>query len=231
MTSRKRMRPVVPRAARGGDGMAAAGSWATFAALLLAASVSPFDYSILNVALPTIARDTRATSADLEWMVVSYAIAYVAVMLIGASAGDRLGRRRVLNLGLLAFGLASVGAYMASTPTQIIAARSAMGLGSSLIVPMSLSLIQTSGTAAQRAGAIRIWGAMAGLSLALGPVAGGALISGSGWRAIFALDATAAAAALLLSLMFVTESRSAEPGSVDWLGSALSVVALLCLLW
>src|SRR6267143_3032549 len=154
--------------------------------LLLAAFAINLDTTIVNVALPTLVRKLHASNAQLQWVVDAYNLVFAALLLASGSLSDRLGRKGMLLAGLAVFGLASVAGGLTSTPGQLIVARCVMGLGAAMIFPATLSLISNVFTdRTERARAIGLWGATAGIAIALGPIVGGWLLEHFSWASIF----------------------------------------------
>src|SRR4051794_5211326 len=155
-------------------------------ALLLASFAINLDTTIVNVALPSLVRELNASTTQLQWIVDAYSLVFAALLLAAGSLSDRVGRKGVLLGGLAVFGLASAAGGFTTSPEQLIVARSAMGLGAALIFPATLSLISNVFTErAERARAIGLWGASAGVAIALGPIAGGWLLEQFSWTSIF----------------------------------------------
>src|ERR1035437_9773243 len=156
------------------------------AALLLAAFAINLDTTIVNVALPTLVRELHASNSQLQWIVDAYNLVFAAFLLAAGSLSDRLGRKGVLLAGLGLFGLASAAGGLTSDAAQLIAARCLMGLGAAMVFPATLSLITNVFTGrAERARAIGLWGATAGMAIALGPIVGGWLLERFSWPSIF----------------------------------------------
>ena len=154
--------------------------------LLLAAFAINLDTTIVNVALPTLVRELHATNSQLQWIVDAYNLVFAALLLAAGSLSDRLGRKGMLLAGLGVFGLASVLGGLADTSGQLIAARCFMGLGAAMVFPSTLSLISNVFTErTERARAIGLWGATAGIAIALGPIVGGWLLGRFSWSSIF----------------------------------------------
>src|SRR4051794_31300609 len=165
------------------------------------------DVSIVNVALPSIRADLEPSAAGLQWVVDGYAIALASLMLAGGTVGDLHGHRRVVLAGLALFGAASLAGGAAPTNAVLVAARVTQGVGAALLLPGTLAIITHAfPEAGERARAIGIWAAVAGLSLPAGPVVGGLLVSGPGWRWVFLINLPIVAAAAVLTARLVRES-------------------------
>src|SRR5205809_4115029 len=143
------------------------------------------DGTVVNVALPVLQRDLRATVADLQWIVVAYALSMAALTLVGGALGDRYGRRRIYALGIAIFAVASLACALAPNVILLIWARAAQGIGGALLVPGSLAIITASIGEERRGRAIGTWSGFTTLTTALGPVLGGWLIDNASWRAVF----------------------------------------------
>src|SRR4029077_1726110 len=190
--------------------------------LLLAAFVINLDITIVNVALPTLVRELHASNSQLQWVVDAYNLLFAALLLASGSLSDRLGRKGFLLAGLVVFGAASVAGGLTDTPGQLIDARSFMGLGAAMIFPATLSLISNVFTErAERARAIGLWGATAGIAIALGPIAGGWLLERFSWTSIFFAMAPVAALAAGLVAYSVPTSRDPHAPRVDRSGFIL----------
>src|ERR1700742_650514 len=156
------------------------------ASLLLAAFVINLDTTIVNVALPSLVRQLRASNSQLPWVVDAYHLVFAGSVLAAGSLSDRFGRKGMLLAGLAVFGLASLAGGLTADPGQLIVARAAMGVGSAMVFPSTLSLISNVFTErGERARAIGLWGAITGAAIALGPIVGGWVLELSGWRSIF----------------------------------------------
>jgi MFS family permease len=149
------------------------------------------DNTILNVALPTLQQSLSATTSQLQWTVDAYLLAFAGLLLAAGNLGDRTGRRRALQAGLVTFGAGSALAAVSGTAGQLIASRALMGAGGALIMPSTLSIITSMFTGAPRARAIALWTALAGTGIALGPVTGGWLLQRYWWGSVFLVAATA----------------------------------------
>src|SRR3954464_10292746 len=185
------------------------------------------DVSIVNVALPSIRAELEPSAAGLQWIVDGYAIALASLMLAGGTIGDLHGHRRVVLTGLALFGLASAAAGAAPSTGVLVAARVAQGVGAALLLPGTLAIIAHAfPEARERARAIGVWAAVAGLSLPAGPVLGGLLVAGPGWRWVFLVNLPIVAAAAVLTGRLVRESADPRGRRLDVPGIALGTVAL-----
>ena len=185
------------------------------------------DITALNVALPVIGQDLGASISGLQWTVDAYMVVMASLLMLGGSLGDRLGRRRVFVTGLSVFSAASVLCALAPSVELLVAARALQGVGAAMLNPVAMSIITNTFTdPRERAQAVGVWGAVFGVSMALGPIAGGALVSAAGWESIFLLNLPIGIAAIALTLRFVPESRAPATRRFDPVGQAL-VFALL----
>src|SRR2546426_6608805 len=176
--------------------------------LLLAAFVINLDITIVKVALPTLVRELHASNSQLQWVVDAYSLVFAALLLASGSLSDRLGRKGFLLAGLGVFGVATFAAGLTTTAGQLIVARCFMGLGAAMIFPATLSLISNVFTErGERARAIGLWGATAGVAIAMGPIAGGWLLERFTWTSIFFAMAPVAAGAAAFVAWTVPTSR------------------------
>ncbi len=168
-------------------------------ALLLAAFLVNLDTTLVNVALPAMVRELHATTTQLQWVVDSFNLVFAALLLTFGSSSDRFGRKGMLLAGLAVFGAASLAGGFTTSPAQLIVARSVMGLGAAMTFPATLSLISNVFTERrERARAIGLWGAIAGVAIAMGPIVGGWLLEHFSWASIFIAMAPVAAAAAIV---------------------------------
>src|SRR5258708_26672663 len=199
--------------------------------LLLAAFVISLDILIVNVALPTFVKDLHATNSELQWIVDGYNLLFAALLLAAGSLGDRFGRKGFLLRALAVSGIASVAAGLTTSTGALIAARCVGGVGAGMLFAATLSLISNVFTdRVQRAKAIGLWGATAGMAIALGPIVGGWLLEHFSWPSIFYAMAPVAALAALLAAWSVPTSR--DPNAhrkTDVLGLGLSSAAVAVL--
>ena len=188
------------------------------------------DNTIVNVALPSIRRDLHASLSGLQWTIDAYTLVLASLLMLSGSTGDRLGRRRTFQVGLATFTLGSLLCSVAPGLGWLVAARALQAVGGSMLNPVAMSIITNVFTdARERARAIGIWGAVVGISMALGPVVGGALTETVGWRANFWINIPIGIAAFVLAAVFVPESRAAHPRRPDPVGQLLVAAALLAL--
>src|ERR1019366_2186554 len=188
------------------------------------------DNTIVNVALPSIGRELHTTVTGLQWTVDAYTLVLASLLMLSGSMADRLGRRRVFETGLVLFALASLLCSVAPSLEWLIAFRMLQAVGGSMLNPVAMSIIRNVFTdARERAQAIGMWGATVGISLALGPVVGGALVQSVGWRSIFWINVPVGILALVLAMRFVPESRAPRPRRLDPVGQAFVVVLLASL--
>ena len=195
------------------------------AACILGSSLVFVDGTVVNVALPALQQALDASVADVQWVVESYALALAALLLAGGSLGDRFGRRRVFGAGVALFAAASVGCGLAPDVRWLTALRGVQGIGGALLVPGSLALISASFPPERRGRAIGTWSGFSAIAAAVGPVLGGWLVENASWRWIFFINVVPAAAVLLL-LARVPESRDPEAGGLDLPGAALATLGL-----
>jgi EmrB/QacA subfamily drug resistance transporter len=201
-------------------------------ALLLAAFVVNLDTTMVNVALPALVRQLHATTTQLQWVVDAYNLVFAALLLTFGSLSDRFGRKRMLLAGLAVFGTASLAGGFTTTPAQLIAARAVMGLGAAMTFPATLALISNVFTGRrERARAIGLWGAIAGVAIATGPIVGGWLLERFSWAAIFIAMAPVAAAAVVLVALAVPASKDPGAAAIDIPGLLLSSATMALLVF
>jgi EmrB/QacA subfamily drug resistance transporter len=201
-------------------------------ALLFAAFLVNLDTTLVNVALPAMVRQLHATTTQFQWVVDAFNLVFAALLLTFGSLSDRFGRKGMLLAGLGVFGAASLAGGFTDSPAQLIAARSVMGLGAAMTFPATLSLISNVFTERkERARAIGLWGAIAGVAIAMGPIVGGWLLEHYSWASIFTAMAPVAAAAAILAALVVPTSKDPDAGPVDIAGLALSSAAMAALVF
>jgi EmrB/QacA subfamily drug resistance transporter len=180
----------------------------------------------LNVAIPSIARDTHATHTQLSWMVDAYSLVFAALLLPAGALGDRFGRRKALLAGLAVFGAGSVAAMSHADANWLIAMRAMLGLGAALVMPATLSTITATFPTTQRAKAVGTWAGVAGASAILGLLTSGLVLEQWSWRAVFAVNIVLALAAIIGTVRVVPESTQRKPPAFDWMGGIIAFVAL-----
>jgi EmrB/QacA subfamily drug resistance transporter len=206
--------------------------WWILAVLCLSVLLVVVDNTIVNVALPTISRDLSASTSALQWVVDGYTLAFAGLLLVGGNLGDRLGRRRLLQVGLVLFAVFSVGAALSRSSGELIAARAAMGAAAALIYPATLAILNNVFTVPrERATAIGIWSGVSGLAVAIGPVSGGLLLRHFTWSSVFYVSVPVAVVALIAGRLLLPESRDPRAGRFDPLGALLSVAGITLLTW
>jgi EmrB/QacA subfamily drug resistance transporter len=202
------------------------------AALLLASFAINLDTTLVNVALPSLVRELHATTAQLQWVVDAYNLVFAALLLTFGALSDRYGRKRMLLAGLAVVGAASLAGGFTTSPAQLIAARSVMGLGAAMTFPATLSLITNVFTGrTERARAIGLWGASAGVAIAVGPIVGGWLLEHFSWPSIFIAMGPVAAVGILLVAATVPASRAPGAARVDIPGLVLSAATMALLVF
>jgi len=212
---------------RSGECAEASGSgpW-VLAAAILGSSMAFIDGTVVNVALPALQSTFHATVGDMQWVVESYGLFLSALILVGGTIGDTLGRRRIFLLGTGLFTAASIGCGFSTSISQLIIARSIQGIGAAAMVPSSLAIISAAFDEKSRGQAIGTWSGFTAITTAMGPVLGGWLIEHASWRWAFFLNVPLAVAVFAISLAHVPESRSTGARKVDWLGALLAIVSL-----
>jgi EmrB/QacA subfamily drug resistance transporter len=205
--------------------------WKILAVLSLSLVIIGLDNTVMNVALPSIQEELGVSGSTLQWIVDAYMLVFAGLLLAAGNLGDRYGRKRALQAGLLIFGLASIGGAFAASGGELIAARAAMGIGGALIMPSTLSIIMDVFPQEERGKAMSVWAAMAAIGVGLGPLIGGSVIELSSWPAVFWINVPVALVALVLGLRLIPESRDPSPGTLDTPGVLLSIGGLGSFVW
>ncbi len=188
------------------------------------------DTTIVNVALPSIHRSLHASVSGLQWTIDAYTLTIASLLMLSGSTGDRVGRKRVFQTGLIVFTLGSGLCALAPSLNALIAARVLQAVGGSMLNPVAMSIIRNVfEDPRERAQAIGIWGAMIGISMSLGPIVGGALVDTAGWRWVFVINLPVGALALALTTLFVPESRAERARRLDPIGQLLVIAGLASL--
>src|SRR5919112_1467680 len=197
-----------------------------FAVHLVGSEESGTATSRVTVALPAVQDSLDATAVGAQRVVEAYTLLLAALVLVGGSLGDHLGRRRLFASGVVLFAFASVWCGLAPTPGQLIGARAVQGVGGALLVPNSLAIIGASFDEERRGKAIGTWAGFTGLTMVLGPVLGGYLAENFSWRGVFFINGPLAVAVLAITALHVPESRDAEARGLDLPGAVLAAVGL-----
>jgi EmrB/QacA subfamily drug resistance transporter len=188
------------------------------------------DTTIVNVALPAIHRSFHSSFSGLQWTIDAYTLVLASLLMLSGSTADRIGRRRVFQAGLMLFSLGSLLCAVAPSLRLLIAARVLQAIGGSMLNPVAMSIIRNVfEDPRERAQAIGVWGGVIGISMALGPVLGGLLVDSVSWRAVFLVNLPVGLLAIVLTALFVPESRAARPRRIDPVGQVLVIVALASL--
>ncbi|MGV9826120.1 MULTISPECIES: MFS transporter [unclassified Gordonia (in: high G+C Gram-positive bacteria)] len=205
--------------------------WWTLVVVCAATFMLLLDITIVVVALPDIQRALGATFSQVQWVTDAYALALASLLLTSGSISDKFGRRRVFTIGLVIFTLGSLLCGLAQDPTMLIVSRAVQGVGGAMMFATSLALLAATFHGRERGVAFGVWGAVTGVSTALGPILGGVLTSGISWRAIFLVNIPIGIAAVLVALRMVDESRSPHARRVDWPGVITFTAGLFALVY
>ena len=203
------------------------GRW-VLAATVLGSAITAIDSTVVGIALPAIGRDFSLPVSSLQWVVTAYLVSLSGLLLVGGALGDRFGRRRVFVVGVVWFATASLACAVAPDAGLLIAGRALQGVGAALLVPGSLAILQASFAKDDRARAIGAWSGLGGVATAIGPFAGGFLISAVSWRLIFLINLPLAVVVVVIARRHVPETRDpAAAGPVDVVGSTLVTLGLV----
>ncbi|MER7369928.1 DHA2 family efflux MFS transporter permease subunit [Nonomuraea wenchangensis] len=208
--------------------------WAILGVLVFSLLAVVLDNTILNVAMKTIADPTAglgATQSELEWAINSYTLVFAGLLFTFGVIGDRTGRKRMLIVGMVLFGLASLASAYAQDPMQLILARAAMGIGGAAIMPATLAIISNVFPPAERGRAIGVWAAGVGLAVAIGPITGGLLIQHFWWGSVFLVNVPIVVIGVILIATIVPESKDPKPSRLDPVGVILSIIGLVSLVY
>src|SRR5712664_3301343 len=203
----------------------------TLAATILGSSMALIDGMIVNIALPAIQQALHADAASTQWIVNAYLLLLGALVLVGGSAADLYGRRRIFLLGIAIFTTASIACGLAPNITVLVVSRAVQGLGAALLTPASLAMLGATFDQHERSHAIGIWAGVGALTAAAGPLLGGWLVDQVSWRAIFLLNVPLAVAAAGLAMFFASESRDDKSKRLDWTGAIAVAIGLAAITW
>ena len=214
--------------------------WAILAVLVVSLLVVVLDNTILNIALPTIQADLSASPGELVWAIDSYILVFAALLFTWGALGDRLGRKKVLVVGLIIFGSASALSAFAVNPQMLIGSRALMGVGGAAVLPTTLAIITVVFPPHERGKAIGMWAGAVGAAVALGPIVGGALLqnpglfrwlTGNDWGSVFLINVPIVIVGLIAIARVVPETRNPQPRRLDVVGLLLSIAGLTALIY
>lgn len=205
--------------------------WWALLVLCLSLLIIVMANTALTVAAPDMTKDLGLSSSDLQWVIDGYTVPYAALMLLLGAIGDKYSRRGALVLGLVVFGGGAVAGSLVASATGVIAARAVMGIGAAMIMPATLSLLAASFPRAERAKAIVLWTATAGLAIAAGPLVAGALLQHHGWASTFLINVPIAVLAIIGAFVLVPPSKAGHKDRIDYVGGLLSVISVGALVY
>jgi EmrB/QacA subfamily drug resistance transporter len=208
--------------------------WIILGVLITSLMAIVLDNTVLNVALKTIAEPTAglgASQSQLEWAINSYTLVFAGLLFTFGVVGDRIGRKRMLMLGLASFGLFSLMTAYSHSPDQLVWARAAMGLGAAAVMPQTLSIISNVFDPAERPRAIGIWAVAVGIGIAIGPIVGGLLLAHFWWGSVFLINVPFTAASVAAIALLVPESKNPNPGRIDTVGVLASIAGLVLVVY
>ncbi|UKY51589.1 MFS transporter [Streptomyces inhibens] len=201
--------------------------WLILAVICIAQLTVILDNTVLNVAIPSLTKEMGATTADVQWMINAYSLVQSGLLLTAGNSADRYGRKKMLAVGLVLFGVASLGAALAQSPGQLIAARAGMGVGGALLMTTTLAVVMQIFDDAERPKAIGIWSSVNSLGFAAGPLIGGSLLDHFWWGSLFLVNLPVAVIALAAVVTLVPESKSRGGELPDLLGALLSMIGMV----
>jgi len=193
--------------------------------------VISLDNTVLNVALPSIARSLNASATDLQWIIDAYVLVFAALLLTTGSIGDKVGRKKALQIGLVLFGIGSLAAALSTTTTMLIAARAFLGLAGAMMMPATLSIVSATFPPHERPQAIALWASVFGLGVGIGPLIGGWLVQQFSWSSVFYVNLPVIVIALIGGYFFLAESKDEDAPSPDIPGVILSIIGLFALIF
>jgi EmrB/QacA subfamily drug resistance transporter len=200
--------------------------WLALAVLALGLFMTLLDLTIVNVAIPSIVDDLRASLDQVLWVLNGYSLMYAVLLITSGRLGDIFGPRNMFGAGIVVFTIASAFSGLAHDPTQLILARGAQGLGAAILAPQGLPIMTTLFPPERRGGVFAIYGALSGLAVLLGPVLGGFIVTHFGWRWIFYVNLPVGLITLVLAFLFVPDLRPGRRHRLDWVGVLLATLGL-----
>jgi EmrB/QacA subfamily drug resistance transporter len=205
--------------------------WRALIFICISLMVVSLDNTILNVALPSISRTLGASASELQWIVDAYVLVFAALLLTVGGLGDRYGRKKMLQFGLVMFGIGSLGAGLSSTTSVLIATRAFLGIAGAAILPSTLSIISATFPANERPRAIALWAAVFGLGVGVGPLIGGALLERFEWNSVFFVNLPIIVIALIGGARTIADSKDEHAPRTDIPGVVLSITGLFSLVY
>src|ERR1700704_2747117 len=205
--------------------------WWTLIVVCVGTFMLLLDITIVNVALPKIAADLKASFSDIQWVIDAYALTLASLLLTAGSLADLLGRRLVFSIGLVLFAFTSLLCALSPTALFLILARAGQGIGGAIMFATSLALLVQEFHGRERGTALGIWGATIGGATAVGPLLGGVLTQAFGWASIFYINVPIGAVAAVLTMTKVAESRNPQATRIDWIGTVTFTGALFLLVF
>jgi EmrB/QacA subfamily drug resistance transporter len=205
--------------------------WWTLLVIAISVLVVVLDSTIVNIALPTLQRELGSSFSDLQWMINVYIMIFAALMLTTGALGDRIGRKKMLQAGIIFFGVSSLFASMADTSGGLILWRAIMGVGGAMMLPATLAILTNVFPREERGKAIGVWAGLNGIGIALGPIIGGVIIDNLNWNWIFLVNIPITIIALIAGWFLIPESRDPNPKKLDIPGTILSSAALALLIF
>jgi EmrB/QacA subfamily drug resistance transporter len=207
------------------------GRWLALGVLCLSLLVIGFDMTILNVAIPTLARQLHASTGQQEWIVDAFVVALAGSLMPAGAVGDRFGRKRVLIVGYLIFGAASAWCALAGNTGTLIAARALMGVGAAVIMPLSMAMIPALFAPGERQRALSLWTTGTALGLPLGPIIGGWLLQTFWWGSVFLVNVPVIMIVVIAAALLLPESAPARAGRLDWPGALISAFGIVAVVY
>jgi EmrB/QacA subfamily drug resistance transporter len=208
----------------------AAARW-VLTATILGSSMAFIDGTVVNVALPVLQKDLKASVSNVQWVVEAYALFLASLVLVGGSFADRFGRRRIFAIGVALFAAASIACALAPGIGWLIGARALQGIAGALLVPSSLAILGSAFSPKERGRAVGTWSSLTAVAGAIGPVAGGWLVQVTSWRAVFFVNVPIAAVILVIALRQVPETRNPSAGPLDLSGALAATLGLAALVF